>query len=500
MAILSQQKNDPLVLLAAVLLVGGAFGVSMALPEVMPWALAAIPILALAAYWIARWDVLILTWVWVLSFGLVDVDALKFKVPGFFTMSPPRLIFIGAVLAYLFYFLRRGMVRFDRKIFWILALLAVYLGWNASLAGWESQISSFEAAPYYRYLGAILLPFTMLWLVYNVIRKESQVAWPFLLVSILGWYVLYIGYLQFAAYRGGMHWANSLIWPKYVVEANKLADLERIRGPFRSAMPNSAFLVALFYMNLYSIRRIRGLYRVLLLLQLLLIPPAIFFTGVRAAYVAFLLCGAVWLFWANRGRGGILKLSLAALIVAVGAFVFRDNLSGTDRKTGGVAQKGPARARMILAAQAWEIVQSHPVTGVGFGHFIDYQVQMPRDPTSLSGMRLVKVVQHNVFLTMISEAGILGFVGLMAVFIAVFRESLSLYHKIPPTATGWLSREFVVAFWVIMLNYIVCGMLRDMLWETPSGVLLWLMSGLVVGFNRLLEPHPINTNGLPVHH
>ncbi|MCP4376565.1 MAG: O-antigen ligase family protein [bacterium] len=496
---MSQQKNDPLVLLAAVLLVGGAFAVSMVLPDAMPWALAAIPILALAAYWIARWDVLILTWVWVFSFGLVDVDALKFKIPGFFTMSPPRLIFIAAGLAYLLYFLRRGMLRFDRKVFWVLTALAIYLGWNANAAGWESQIGGFEAAPYYRYLGAILLPFIMLWLVYNIVRKESQVAWPFLLISVLGWYVLYTGYLQFA-YGSGMYWANSLIWPKYIVEANIAVDLERARGPFRSAMPNSAFLVALFYMNLYSIRRIRGIYRGMLLLQILLIPPAIFFTGVRAAYVAFLLCGVVWVLWANRGRGGILKLSLAALIIAVGAFVFRDNLSGTDRRTGGVAQEGPIRARKILAAQAWEILHSHPVTGVGFGHFIDYQVQMSRDPISLVGMRLDKVVQHNVFLTMISEAGILGFVGLLAVFIAVFRESLSLYHKIPPTATGWLSREFVVAFWIIMLNYIVCGMFRDMFWEMPSGVLLWSMSGLMIGFNRLLEPHPINTNGLPVHH
>ncbi|MBC8373548.1 MAG: hypothetical protein H8E53_08140 [Planctomycetes bacterium] len=77
---------------------------------------------------------------------------------------------------------------------------------------------------------------------------------------------------------------------------------------------------------------------------------------------------------------------------------------------------------------------------------------------------------------------------------------MSLYRKIPPTATGWLSREFVVVFWIIMLNYLVNGMFRDMLWEIPSGVLLWSMAGLVVGYNRLLEPHPINVmNGERVH-
>ena len=491
MAILAQQKNDPVILLAVLLLVGGAFGISMASPEAIPWALAALPILGITAYWIARWDVMVLTWLWVFSYGFLDWNQLKIEIPGFFTMSPPRLIFVGTVLAYLFYFLRRGSVRFDRKIFWILLALVLYLGWNVHVSGWVSEVRDFSAAPYFRYFGAFLLPFIMLWLVYNVVRNENQAAWPFVLISILGWYALYTGYLQFA-YGEGMHWANSLIWPKYIVEANVAVDLERTRGPFRGSMAQSTFLVALFYMDLFSMRRVRGLYRVALWLQLLLIPPAIFFTGVRAGYVAFLLCGVVWFLWADRHRGGRLKLAMATLVLAIGTLMLWGNLTGTDRRTGGVAQQGPIRARAILAAQAWEIVQRHPLTGVGFGHFIDYQVQMPHDPQSLAGLRLIKVVQHNVFLTMVSEAGLIGLVGLLAVFIAMFMESVSLYRKIPPTATGWLSREFVVAFWIIMLNYIVCGMFRDMFWEIPSCVLLWSMAGLVVGYNRLLEPHPID--------
>ncbi|MDP7289695.1 MAG: O-antigen ligase family protein, partial [Phycisphaerae bacterium] len=357
----------------------------------------------------------------------------------------------------------------------------------------------FKNAPIYRYFEAFLLPFVMMVLVYNVVRNERQVSWPFILVSVFGWYALYIGYLQFA-YGAGMHWANSLIFPDYVVAANQAIDLERARGPFRGAGAQSTFLVALFYMNMYSIRRIRGGYRVALALQLLLIPPAIFFTGVRAGYVAFLLCGVVWFLWAERRRAGRLKLAVAVMVLLIGTIIFWDNLAGVDRRSGGVAQEGPIRARKILAAQAWDILMTHPLTGVGFGHSIDHQIQMPRDPESLAGLRLVMVAQHNVFLTMVSEAGLIGLIGLLAVFIAVFRESVSLYRKIPVGASGWVSREFVVAFWIIMLNYIVCGMFRDTFWEIPSCVLLWSMAGLVVGYNRLLEPHRIDVaNGAPIH-
>jgi hypothetical protein len=495
MTILAQQKNDPVILTAIVLLIGGLFGVSLAEPLVIPWALALLPIIVLLAYWVVRWDVMVLSWIWLISYGCLDFDELKIEVPGMLMMSPPRLLFIAASGVYLLYFLRRGSLRFDRKVLWLFLALVLYLGWSANNSGWVSDIDKFKNAPIYRYFEAFLLPFIMLVLVYNVVRSSKQAAWPFVLMSILGWYVLYVGFLQFA-YGAGMHWANSLIFPQYIVAANDAIDLERARGPFRGAGMQSMFLVALFYMNMYSIRRIRGGYRVALALQIVLIPLGIFFTGVRAGYVAFFLCGIVWFLWGHRYRAGRLKLAVATMVLLIGTLIFWDNLSDVDRRGGGVAQTGPMYARWVLAAQAYEILQDHPWFGVGFGHFIDYQVQMPRDPQSLAGLPLDMVAQHNVFLTVLSEAGLIGLFGLLALLIAVFRESTSLYRKIPIGATGWVSRELVVAFWIIMLNYIVCGMFRDTFWEIPGCVLLWSMAGLIVGYNRLLEPHQIDpTNG-----
>jgi len=116
---------------------------------------------------------------------------------------------------------------------------------------------------------------------------------------------------------------------------------------------------------------------------------------------------------------------------------------------------------------------------------------MARDPQNLSGMSPFMLSQHNVFLTLVCETGIPGLVGIVAIFVGVFWQSLCLRRKLPPTAVGWLSRDFVVLFWIIMLNFIVAGMFTDMLWEVPSCAMLWSMAGLVVGYNRLLDPHPI---------
>ncbi|MDP7288376.1 MAG: hypothetical protein QGH94_10325, partial [Phycisphaerae bacterium] len=144
MTILAQQKNDPVILTAVLLLIGGAFGVSLTFPEAIPWAFAALPIMAVLAYWIARWDVMVLTWLWVISYGCLDWDELKVELPGVGTMSPPRLIFLTASGVYLLYFLRKGVLRFDRKALWLFMALVLYLGWNANNSGWFAQIEEFK--------------------------------------------------------------------------------------------------------------------------------------------------------------------------------------------------------------------------------------------------------------------------------------------------------------------------------------------------------------------
>jgi len=493
MGTVTQQKFEPFGFLVVLASVVAAGVISVAVPATMPWSFIVLVAAALLVYWVARWDVMLLTWLWVGSYGTLDWDPLKVVIPGFFTMSPPRFIFLAAVLAYLLYFLlRRGLVRFDLKLLWLILAVVLYYGWSAHTTGWTGRVYEYRAAPYYRYISAVVLPFIMLWLVYNATRRERQIAWPLILVSIYGWYALYLGYLQFMwVGGGGAEWARALIWPSYVTDPEFGIHLDRGRGAFRTAVGQSVFLVMLFYMNLYSIRRIRGPWRAILILQAALTIPAIFFTGIRAGYVAFLVCGVVWCLWGSSYRVGGLKIAVGLLVLIVGVVVFWENLATTERRTGGVAQLGPIRSREVLVRQAQEIVRAHPWKGVGFGHFIDHQVQMARDPQSLTGMSPFMLSQHNVFLTLVCETGIPGLVGIVAIFVGVFWQSLCLRRKLPPTAAGWLSRDFVVLFWVIMLNFIVAGTFTDMLWEVPSCAMLWSMAGLVIGYNRLLDPHPI---------
>lgn len=492
---IGQQKINSLSLAVVAVLVAAAAALAITVPELMPWSFVVLAGAALLCYWAIKWEITIWAWLWVLSYGLLDWPEWRVEITGFFNMTVPRFIFLGAVLAFCLYFLvRRRPVRYDRSVMWMMLALTVYCAASATASGWLARTPVVATAPYFRFLASMVFPFIIFFLVYNATSREGQIRWAVVLLSLYGWFSLYIAYLQYAAIMGA-EGARGLIWPGYINDPTYGIHFDRARGAFGSAGTQGIFLVLLFYTVLFAIRKIRGPYRAALIVQAILIPPAIFFTGVRSAYVAFGICGIIWSLMGSRGRFGAAKLAMVLLIAVVGVVMFWGNVASTKRQIGGVAQRAPIVARGILLHQTWEMLKKHPLRGVGFGHFVDAQQELQRDPATLSGMAGGVLVEHNLFLNMAAETGLIGLAGMVAVFVLIYRRSVQLYRKLPPTASGMLSREFVVLFWVAMGNYLCSAMFRDTLWDVFANASFWALAGLIAGYNRLLEPHPLD---LPV--
>ena len=494
---LGHQKVDTLTIIMLALVIASATALCAVVPELMPWAFVAAIGAIVIFYWTLKWEITVLAWIWVLSYGLLEWPEWRIIIPGFFNMTVPRFIFVGMLFAFALYFMfRKAPVRFDRGLFWAMIALMAYCAASATATGWLAKTPDVRTAPYFRFLASMVFPFTMFFLVYNATRSEKQIRWGLLILTAYGWYALYIGYLQYLAITVNPA-ARAFIWPVYInnPDPNIAIHFDRARGAFLAAGPQGLLLVALFYIDLFLIRRIHGPYRAALIIQAVLILPAIFFTGIRASFVAFGVCGIIWCLFAGRGRFGKLKLATALLVVIVGVVSFWARLTSQERLEGGVAQLGPARARLLLAKQTWTIFKRRPVTGVGFGHFVDVQQSLPRDPDIPFGMTGGVLVEHNLFLNMVAETGILGLAGIVLVFVLVYRQSQQLYRKLPETAMGDLSRDFVVLFWVIMANFLATSMFRNTQWGVFANGMFWVTAGLVVGYNRLLEPQPLD---LPV--
>ena len=490
MLTLPQQKIGLLAATTGAILATAA--VSIVVPEIFPWSLLALAAAGVLLYWSLNWEITAWAWLWVLSFGMLDRPFWVLELPGFFNMTIPRLVFLAALVGFTLHFVLRGRgVHFDRPLLWMMFALLAYCALSATIAGWVAEGSPIPSAPYFRFLGAMLFPFTMFFLMYNAVGREKQIRFGLILLSVYGWYALYIGYLQYAAIMGWES-ARTLIFPAFINQPSwgptYGIHFDRARGAFTMCNPQATFLVILFYVDLFLIRRLRGPYRAALVVQAILIPPAIFFTGLRSGYLAFLISGVVWALWAGQRRLGKVKLALAgvALLVAVAALWPR--LTQTQRSSGGIAQTGPLIGRWVLAKRTMELFKQRPVFGVGFGHYLQAERQLEADPAVLTRLSTGLATPHNLLLVMLAETGLVGMLMTAAIFALLLRESLILYRRIPPAAGGLLCRGFVVLFWVAWVTYLTDAMSVDPLWDVAGNAMFWSFAGLVLGYHRLLGP------------
>ena len=492
MPVLGQQKISPLSLLVVACIVVATAGVALLLPQTSPWAFLALAGSALMLYWAMRWEITAWAWLWVLSYGMLDAPLWRLEIPGFFNMTLPRFIFLAATLAFLLHFALRGQtLRLDRPVFWMMGALLICCGLSATVSGWVAPASPLPTAPYFRFLEPLLFAFIISFLVYNAVMGPAQIKWALIPLTIYGFYALYIGYLQYAAVMGA-EGARAFIFPSYINQPSWGTiygiHFDRSRGAYTLANPQATLLIVLFFADLFLIRRLRGPYRAVLVVQAILIPPAIFFAGLRSGYLAFMTAGVIWCLASGKDRFAKGKLALVGLALLLGAVMFRANLASEDRATGGVAQMSPIVGRLILAERSLEMFKSHPLMGVGFGHYLEAEHRLEVDPGVLAELGTALAMPHNLFLLMAAETGIGGLVILVAVLVLLLRESWSLYRKLPETATGLLSRPLVVVFWTAFTAWFIDGMLIDQLWDPASNALFWSLAGLIVGLNRSLEP------------
>lgn len=490
MVSLVRDRNDAFWLGVTALAIGVVAVVSIIVPSLMPWTFVALAAGSAAVYWMVRGEVTIFAWLWVLSYGLLDRPVWWMKLPGFFNLTIPRLIFVLAVAAFGVHIIAgRARLRFNAPVIWAMIALLACCFISASVFGWQVRDWRFAGVPYFRFLGGMVFPFTMFVLLYSTVNREKQIYWALIPLCIYGWYALYIGYLQYAAIMGASG-ARQFIWPNYINQPNWGGmtfglHFDRARGAYTMSYPQAALLTVLFYTDLFMIRKTRGLVRLSFIIQALLVPPAVFFTGLRAAYLGFLVCAGIWCLWAGRPAAGRVKLALLGLAVLLGVVVLWDRLAQTRRATGGLAQMREINMRLALVDQSLEMAREHPFVGVGFGHFAEAQQAMQREPGSAAATTIGAMSQHNMLLSAMVETGVAGLSLTAAVFWLLYRQSLKLYRRIPADRHGLLCREFVVLFWVALASFLISAMFFDPLWDIASLGLFWSLAGLMAGYERI---------------
>jgi len=399
-------------------------------------------------------------------------------------MSAPSLLFLAALTAML---LRHPDVAFyeiDRVAFGLLVLgvvgRAVVLReplFAAERATWPMiglsllALASVLGRPFDNETWCLLaakyiVPFTLFHLARLVFTGEVRLR-QFEVFSLI-----VLAYLSFTAiaFLAG---ANSLIFPRFILDESLGHHADRARGPLLQAVANGVSLNLLALLALHAYRRgsVRGAKMAVLLAS---VPVAILATMTRAVWLSF--AGTVLvLIFSPRNPLAINRTLLRAcviLLAMVGAVV---GLAVSPKESDGalserLEERGPVEYRAAVYAGGWDMFLEHPLTGWGFN-------RMPGElPRHVSGYKEKVLYPHNTYLELLVEHGALGlglYLWLMWEMWRLGRGSIPAREK-----DGFLNREFHSLWPILLAVYWVNAAMVVMSYQFVNG-LLFTMAGML---------------------
>jgi O-antigen ligase len=183
---------------------------------------------------------------------------------------------------------------------------------------------------------------------------------------------------------------------------------------------------------------------------------------------------AIWCF-ANGWRNRIL-LTIGLLVVAITSAYLAVNFGPERLSTEGDQS---SLERIILWGVAWELFQSSPVHGVGFGSF---ELINGRYLPDIPGMEQ-DLGAHNLYFELLAETGIIG---LGAFFVFIFTAIRLGLRQLGEK--DWLHRALAFTVFAGAIGLIISGFTdHSLFWSVQIGSLFWLLLGLLLASERRIQ-------------
>ena len=345
----------------------------------------------------------------------------------------------------------------DRSVLWLLLLQSV---WAALSMVWAGTADSQYAI--FAWLDQLVVPGIMY--LAGVVAFNDEPARRVLLrsVVVVAVYVGGVSVLQFLGVSGPMI-------PQVLSEDVGSDVLVRAGGPFGQVGANGAALAMSIPFAALVIQQSKGGWRVLGMASLVLSLAGCFLTLTRSVWIAAIL-SLLFFLAANPSVRRWLMPSIAGLGVAV----YTALVLSSALLTAVVERVGTSRSiddRAITNAAAADMSLTYPLTGVGWGHFLDVVDDWVLQPDA-DALTNTHIIAHNILLSRAAELGLAGACLLAAaVLLGPVRQAV-LLRKRAPEWTAAVGGAFVGWFVIAML--------------TPMGYayanyMLWLMAGVIAG-------------------
>jgi O-antigen ligase len=359
------------------------------------------------------------------------------------------------------------------KTEYVLAALLVVLFASTVTHDWHINSSQ----PMSRLLFYFFLPAGM----YLVARGAPQTErTTTLLLASLAVFGLYLAVTAIGETR--QIW--SLVWPSYIRSTEFPEFFGRGRGPLLNpagcGMVQSICLCAALL--LWPRAGVFG--RCVLLATALVTCYGIYCTLTRSAWIGGVLSLATLLALRLPRTWRLTVLGTAAIAGSVLVATQWEQLVSFKRDAQLTAAEtaDSARLRPLLAAVAWNMFLDRPLLGCGYGQYLEENSDYVEDrSTDLPLPKSRPYVQHNVWLSLLTETGLAGTLLFTALLVLWGRNAWRIEHDavVPP----WARAESLL-FLAALAAYGANAMFQDVTIIPMVHMLLFTMAGLTEGLRR----------------
>ena len=455
---------------------------------------------ALLVYWIAlgglvafvwysaRGDLLTAVLFWFVTLIALHEEFWRMPMPLFFSLTIPRIGIIVLVLLFgAMLVLGRVRLRHAWPMSGVILAVAAYFFLSAVISGFETRS---VVSVHYRLIGGYLFPFTILGLIVHAFRAEGDFRRMAVFFALLSAYLTFTGWCE----KFGV---TSLIVPSFIADPHVGIHWGRVRGPFVMSAAMGLALVYCFFNNLVLARN-AGRFGWMLHAINALMLPVLFWTKTRSVWLSLVLCSLIWTVYSRRRTTRVVSVCVLLSVAMLIGVVNMDNFLSSDRAKGGLTDMEPLLLRIGLAQMTWEILNEHPLVGVGFGHFRDHAPAYARDPSSPFYAFGSSALEHNNLLSIVAETGLLGLVLYLAMIALLLRYSIRLYRKLSTSGTGFINRDLLVLYWILTMAYFIDGTFRETSDNPFANSLFFGLSAVPIALDILLSPSPIRARaGFP---
>jgi len=443
--------------------------------------------LALFSLWAVLGDLLTATLIWFLTVIFLHEEFWRLKIPFFFNLTIPRLLIVVLALLWVtMWILGKVRLRRSEHVVPLMVLTLAYFTISAAVSGFETIA---VASVHYRLIGGYWFAFAVFFFVFHSLHSERQILNVLIFFFLVGAYLAVIGWCEHFDV-----WAP--VFPKYIADPSVGIHWGRARGPFLVSPTMGVALTFCFFSNLVLTRKMSNLWRPAIYLVCLAILPVIFWTHTRSVWLGRIVATIIWMLYTRRHWSRVAGI---CVLVAAAVLVFYANMESflsEQRSEGGWTDMEPIYMRLGLALISLKIFFQNPFLGVGFGHFRDVAPSYATDVNTPSYEFASTAMEHNNFLSLLSETGLIGLVLFVVLLVILFRISYRLYKRLPTTAIGPVSRDILVLYWILFAVYLVDGMFRETSVYPFTNSLFFAFSGLVVALHWLLRPQPLRQSSL----